>query len=109
MHELFNFDPDDIKKITIKYTWQILFYKIFLFSLIMSAAAAAKIYIVTGASRGLGLEFVKQISAKGDTVFACARNPTDSKGLSSLVDNKRVFGVTLDANNTESVKVKTYT
>jgi short-subunit dehydrogenase len=63
-------------------------------------------YVITGASRGLGLEFVKQISAKGHTVFALARNPDSSEGLKSLVDNKRVFAVKIDTTSEQSIKVK---
>lgn len=65
----------------------------------------AKTYIVTGASRGLGLEFVKQIAANGHTVFACARNPDNSKDLQALIDNKQVFGVKLDTTCEKSIKV----
>lgn len=65
----------------------------------------SKVYIVTGASRGLGLEFVKQIAAEGNIVFACARNPSGSKGLEALIDNKQVFGIKLDTTNSESIKV----
>ncbi|KAG2208752.1 hypothetical protein INT47_007851 [Mucor saturninus] len=64
----------------------------------------AKTYIVTGASRGLGLEFVKQIAANGHTVFACARNPDSSKDLQALIDNKQVFGVKLDTTCEKSIK-----
>lgn len=63
-------------------------------------------YVITGASRGLGLEFVKQISAKGHTVFALARNPDASEGLKALVDNKKVFAFKIDANFVDSAKVK---
>src|SRR5258707_15001696 len=31
--------------------------------------------LITGAARGLGLDFVKQYAAKGWTVHACARHP----------------------------------
>ncbi|KAG2209504.1 hypothetical protein INT47_008348 [Mucor saturninus] len=61
-------------------------------------------YIVTGASRGLGLEFVTQIAAKGHTVFALARNPSASEGLQKLVDNKKVFAVQLDTTDEKSIK-----
>ncbi|OAD02870.1 hypothetical protein MUCCIDRAFT_142722 [Mucor lusitanicus CBS 277.49] len=61
-------------------------------------------YVVTGASRGLGLEFVNQLAAKGNTVFACARNPDSATGLQKLVDNKHVFAIKLDTTNYESVK-----
>ncbi|EPB87863.1 hypothetical protein HMPREF1544_05392 [Mucor circinelloides 1006PhL] len=61
-------------------------------------------YVVTGASRGLGLEFVAQLAAKGNTVFACARNPDSAAGLQKLVDNKHVFTVKLDTTNYESIK-----
>ncbi|KAL7317199.1 hypothetical protein PS15m_003586 [Mucor circinelloides] len=63
-----------------------------------------KTYIVTGASRGLGFEFVKQIAAAGNVVFACARNPAGSKALVDLVDNKKVFAVKLDTVSDESIK-----
>ncbi|KAL9538250.1 hypothetical protein MBANPS3_011075 [Mucor bainieri] len=61
-------------------------------------------YVVTGASRGLGLEFVTQLAAKGNTVFACARNPDSATYLQKLVDNKHVFAIKLDTANHESIK-----
>jgi NAD(P)-dependent dehydrogenase (short-subunit alcohol dehydrogenase family) len=62
-------------------------------------------YIVTGANRGLGLEFVKQISARGDVVFACARNVDTSNDLRALVDNKHVYAIRLDVTDADSIKV----
>ncbi|EPB87850.1 hypothetical protein HMPREF1544_05379 [Mucor circinelloides 1006PhL] len=61
-------------------------------------------YVVTGASRGLGLEFVNQLAAKGNTVIACARNPGSAAGLQKLVDNKHVFAVKMDTTSLESIK-----
>ncbi len=40
--------------------------------------------LITGASRGLGLEFVRQWLDRGDTVFALARRPERSAGLEEL-------------------------
>lgn len=40
--------------------------------------------LVTGASRGLGLEFTRQLLERGDHVFAAARNPAGSPGLTGL-------------------------
>ena len=31
--------------------------------------------LITGAARGLGLDFVKRFAARGDRVIACARDP----------------------------------
>lgn len=42
--------------------------------------------LVTGASRGLGLEFVRQALARGDTVVAGARNPQRGSALHELAD-----------------------
>ncbi|KZT50164.1 NAD(P)-binding protein [Calocera cornea HHB12733] len=47
-------------------------------------------YVVAGASRGLGLEFVKQLLAKGNLVFALARNPDKSAGLLALKGEKNL-------------------
>lgn len=40
--------------------------------------------LVTGTSRGLGLEFVRQYAADGWHVLACARRPDAAAGLQSL-------------------------
>jgi len=37
--------------------------------------------LVTGASRGLGLEFVRQYAADGARVMACARHPGEAKAM----------------------------
>lgn len=40
--------------------------------------------LVTGASRGLGLEFVRQLLARGDAVVAACRRPRDAEALAAL-------------------------
>ena len=40
--------------------------------------------LVTGANRGIGLEFVRQYSARGWRVIATARDPADARELQSL-------------------------
>lgn len=42
--------------------------------------------VVTGASRGIGLEFVRQYLARGDTVVAACREPARAAELASLCD-----------------------
>jgi NAD(P)-dependent dehydrogenase (short-subunit alcohol dehydrogenase family) len=39
--------------------------------------------VITGANRGMGLEFVKQYLAKGDTVYALCRNSSDELNQTS--------------------------
>lgn len=40
--------------------------------------------LITGANRGLGLEFARQYSADGWRVFACCRNPGEASDLAEL-------------------------
>ncbi len=42
--------------------------------------------LVTGANRGLGLEFVRQYAQEGATVFACCRDPENAKELRKICD-----------------------
>jgi len=64
--------------------------------------------LVTGASRGIGLEFVKQWLERGAVVFAGARNPNESTELSALLDNPdhegRLRLVQLDVADERSVE-----
>jgi NAD(P)-dependent dehydrogenase (short-subunit alcohol dehydrogenase family) len=43
-------------------------------------------WVVTGANRGLGLEFTRQLAARGDLVEACARDPERSPKLRELAE-----------------------
>ncbi|HXI87341.1 MAG TPA: SDR family NAD(P)-dependent oxidoreductase, partial [Parvularculaceae bacterium] len=43
--------------------------------------------VISGANRGLGLEFAKQYAADGARVFAGARNPDAAKELKKAADN----------------------
>ncbi|ORX47697.1 4-dihydrotrisporin dehydrogenase [Hesseltinella vesiculosa] len=64
----------------------------------------AKTVLITGSSRGLGLEFVRQLINKGEIVIATARNLSSATELMALVDNKSVFAVALDTTCMDSVK-----
>jgi short-subunit dehydrogenase len=67
----------------------------------------SQIYVITGASRGIGLEYVKQLSSQeGNVVYAGARNPEGSEELMALVDNKKVFAFSIDVNSKESIEVR---
>ena len=50
----------------------------------MSHAGRPRRVLITGASRGLGLEFARQWLAGGHEVFALSRDPRASKGLAGL-------------------------
>lgn len=68
--------------------------------------------LITGANRGLGLEFVRQYSEKGWDILAACRSPESATELKALAaDNKAIEVVKLDVTNeadinglTESLK-----
>jgi len=59
--------------------------------------------LVTGANRGLGLEFTKQYAADGWEVIAATRNPGQATELGKLA-GKNVILNTLDVTSDESVQ-----
>ncbi len=62
-------------------------------------------WLITGANRGIGLEYVKQLLASGETVIAAVRQPKASVELSSLFkDFPNTLTVEeLDLNSWESI------
>ena len=58
--------------------------------------------VVTGANRGIGLELVRQLSARGDEVEACARTPGSAAALAALA-GERVRIHPLDVTDPTSV------
>ena len=53
--------------------------------------------LITGANRGLGLEFCKQYAAEGWQVLACCRMPQAATELASLAErNPHVSVLALD-------------
>jgi NAD(P)-dependent dehydrogenase (short-subunit alcohol dehydrogenase family) len=61
----------------------------------------ARTVLITGANRGLGLEFSKQYRAAGWKVIATARRPEEAADLKALGEGVRI--VTLDVTRPESV------
>src|ERR1700761_5997520 len=58
--------------------------------------------LITGANRGIGLEFVKQYAADGAEVIACCREPGSADALKAIDGNVRLM--TLDVTDAASVK-----
>lgn len=61
--------------------------------------------LITGANRGLGLEFVRQYAADGARILACARHPAEAKALIDIAakSNGRVTVHPLDVASAASV------
>jgi NAD(P)-dependent dehydrogenase (short-subunit alcohol dehydrogenase family) len=49
--------------------------------------------LITGANRGIGLEFVKQYAADGAEVIACCREPAKAEALKKTKGKVRVIGL----------------
>lgn len=62
--------------------------------------------LITGANRGLGLEFTKQYLELNNTVFATCRNPSNSLELNELKEkfNSQIQIIEMDVSNEESIK-----
>jgi NAD(P)-dependent dehydrogenase (short-subunit alcohol dehydrogenase family) len=59
--------------------------------------------LITGANRGLGLEFVKQFAKDGWTIHACCRDPKKATELSALAKTGKVTVHALDVESGEQV------
>ena len=64
----------------------------------------SRIALVTGANRGLGLEFVRQLLARGDRVLAACRQPGKASSLNALAGDHpgRLHVLPLDVANESS-------
>jgi len=63
----------------------------------------SKVWLITGASRGLGRAFTQAVLYAGDRVVATARNPEQLVGLKGRY-SERVRTVALDVTNEEQAK-----
>ena len=68
---------------------------------------ASMLYVVTGTSRGIGLELVRQLVARGDHVVATARQPNEASELQELAKAHKdaINVVQMDVQDHESIKV----
>ena len=64
-------------------------------------------WVITGASRGIGLELVQQLVARGDVVVAAARNPETCSALKELESSSsgKLHLVKMDVEDPETIKV----
>lgn len=76
----------------------------FLPGALLAADAAMPTVLVTGSSRGIGLELVREYAQRGYRVIATARKPAESKDLNELAArSKNVRLETLDVVDASSV------
>jgi NAD(P)-dependent dehydrogenase (short-subunit alcohol dehydrogenase family) len=64
-----------------------------------------KTWLIVGASRGIGLEFVRQIAANGHRVIATVRNPNPDIDALSQSAPGQVKVLTCDVSREESINV----
>jgi NAD(P)-dependent dehydrogenase (short-subunit alcohol dehydrogenase family) len=70
-----------------------------------AGGARATTVLITGSDRGLGLEFVRQYAARGDTVIATCRHPERAAELQALAGaNKGVVVEKLDVSDDADIK-----
>jgi len=62
--------------------------------------------LITGANRGIGLEFVKQYAAEDADIIACCREPSKADALHAIDGNIRV--AELDVGDAESIGALKY-
>lgn len=75
----------------------------------MVSSSTSKVYVITGASRGLGLGLVTGLLKQPDTVIvAAARNPSKAEALQKLAKEfgDRLHTVSLDTSSEESVQAR---
>ena len=60
--------------------------------------------LITGANRGIGLEFAKQYAAEGADVIACCRNPAKADALNALAKAADFKVMALDVTSPKSVE-----
>lgn len=70
------------------------------------AVVKPRAVLVTGANRGLGLEFVRQYAAEGWIVIAACRSPNEAEELQAIAaeSNGRVRVIEMNVTDTASVK-----
>jgi len=60
--------------------------------------------LITGANRGIGLEFAKQYAEEGATVIACCRAPEKADALQTMTKTKGIEVSPLDVTEPKSVE-----
>jgi NAD(P)-dependent dehydrogenase (short-subunit alcohol dehydrogenase family) len=61
--------------------------------------------LITGANRGIGLEFVKQYAAEGADIIACCREPAKAADLKAITGKVRVMKLDVgDAASVDALK-----
>ena len=60
----------------------------------MATAATGPTVLITGANRGIGLEYARQFAEKGYQVLGTARHPSDAKELSAVASRVEQLDVT---------------
>jgi NAD(P)-dependent dehydrogenase (short-subunit alcohol dehydrogenase family) len=72
--------------------------------MLKSATSGAATVLVTGADRGLGLEFVRQYAARGEAVIATCRTPAQAAQLTALAQTNRAITIeTLDVRSESDI------